>query len=131
VKKRQKNFSNREYPTDPLEELKNVEKCGARILIYSDPPYPPALKKIHDPPLILYLKGKDIPRNITMVAVVGSRNPTYYGLKSAKKIGQGLARNGLGVVSGMARGIDSAAHWGCLTGLGFTIAVLGTGIDII
>lgn len=126
-----KKILNREYPTDPLEELKNAEKCGARILTYSDPTYPPALKEIHDPPLILYIKGKDIPRNITLIAVVGSRNPTHYGLKSAEKIGQGLARRGLGVVSGMARGIDSAAHWGCLTGLGFTIAVLGTGIDII
>lgn len=126
-----KKILNRGYPTDPLEELKKVEKCGARILLYSDPTYPPALKEIHDPPLILYIKGKDIPRNITLIAVVGSRNPTHYGLKSAEKIGQGLARRGLGVVSGMARGIDSAAHWGCLTGLGFTIAVLGTGIDIV
>ena len=121
---------NREYPADPSEELKRVERCGARIITYSEPAYPPPLREMHDPPMLLYVKGKDIPRNITSIAVVGSRNPTPYGLKSAEKIGQGLARRGLGVVSGMARGIDSAAHWGCIGGHGFTIAVLGTGIDI-
>jgi DNA processing protein len=63
--------------------------------------------------------------------MVGSRNATYYGIKAAESIGQGLARRGLGIVSGMARGIDSASHWGCIGGRGFTVAVLGTGIDII
>lgn len=121
----------REYTADPSSELGRIEKCGARIITYADPNYPSALKEIHDPPMILYSKGEDIPPNLTLVAVVGSRNPTHYGLGTAEKVGQGLARRGLGVVSGMARGIDSAAHWGCLGGRGFTIAVLGTGIDII
>jgi len=122
---------NQVYTTDPLKEIKRMEKCGARIITYSDPAYPPALREIHVPPMLLYIKGKDIPLNQTFIAVVGSRNPTHYGLKAAEKMGQGLARRGLGVVSGMARGIDSVAHWGCLSGKGFTIAVLGTGIDII
>ena len=122
---------NREFQADPCEELKRVEKCGARLIPYLAPSYPIVLKEIHDPPVLLYAKGKDIPQNGTFISVVGSRNPTPYGVKSAEKIGQGLGRRGLGVVSGMARGIDSAAHWGCLAGLGFTIAVLGTGIDII
>ncbi|UCF57023.1 MAG: DNA-processing protein DprA [Deltaproteobacteria bacterium] len=122
---------NREFSVDPSEEVKRVEKCGARIIPYLDPSYPIALKEIHDPPMLLYVKGRDIPQNVTFISVVGSRNPTPYGVKSAEKIGQGLGRRGLGVVSGMARGIDSAAHWGCLAGRGFTIAVLGTGIDII
>jgi DNA processing protein len=126
-----KKIANREFLAEPLEELRRVEKCGARIITYTDPIYPKALKEIYDPPAVLYVKGKDIPYNATFVAVVGSRNPTPYGLKSAEKIGQGLARRGLGVVSGMARGIDSAAHWGCLGGRGFTIGVLGTGIDVI
>ena len=121
----------REYTSDPLKELKRIESRGARILTYSDPAYPQFLKEIHGPPMILYIKGKDIPNNLTLVAVVGSRNPTHYGLKAAEKIGQGLARRGLGVVSGLARGIDAAAHTGCLGGRGFTIAVLGTGIDTI
>jgi len=122
---------NREYTSDPLEVLRKVEKCGARIIAYSDPDYPAVLKQIHDPPLLLYVKGKAISRNLTLIAVVGSRNPTHYGIKAAEKIGQGLARRGLCIVSGMARGIDSAAHRGCLGGRGFTIAVLGTGIDVI
>jgi DNA processing protein len=121
----------RKYEGDPQVELRKTEDHGARIITYTEPFYPKALKEIHDPPMLLYLKGNDIPANTTFVAMVGSRNATHYGLKAAEKIGQGLARRGLGVVSGMARGIDSASHWGCLSGLGFTIAVLGTGIDII
>lgn len=126
-----KKIAKKEFLAEPLEMLKRVEQCGARIITYADPTYPAALKEIYDPPVVLYIKGQDIPLNATFVAVVGSRNPTPYGLKSAEKIGQGLARRGLGVVSGMARGIDSAAHWGCLGGRGFTIGVLGTGIDFI
>jgi DNA processing protein len=117
------------YSGDPENELKKAESHGVRILTYNDPAYPGLLREIHDPPMILYIKGSDIPDNRTFIAVVGSRNATDYGLKTAEKIGQGLARRGLGVVSGLARGIDSSSHWGCLEGKGFTIAVLGTGID--
>ena len=125
------NIINREYTTDPQQIIDKVEKCDARIIGYSDPDYPQMLKEIHDPPMILYIKGHDIQKKLTFIAMVGSRNSTHYGIKAAEKIGQGLARRGLGVVSGMARGIDSAAHWGCLGGRGFTIAVLGTGIDVV
>jgi DNA processing protein len=121
----------REYTTDPEEYLRQVEQHRVRIILYSDSAYPQALRQIHDPPMVLYVKGKDIPVNMTHIAVVGSRHPTPYGQKAAEKIGQGLARRGLSVVSGMARGIDSAAHWGCLTGRGFTVAVIGTGIDVV
>jgi DNA processing protein len=124
-------ISKREFQIDPYEELEKVEKCGAKILTFHDPSYPTALKEIHDPPVLLYVKGKDLPKNITFMGVVGSRNPSPYGVKSAQKIGQGLGRRGLGVVSGMAKGIDASAQWGCLAGQGFTIAVLGTGIDIV
>jgi len=121
----------RRYDGDPQAELKKAEDHGARIVTYDEPSYPKPLKEIHDPPMLFYLKGNDIPANMTFIAMVGSRTATHYGLKAAERIGQGLARRGLGIVSGMARGIDSASHWGCLSGLGFTIAVLGTGIDII
>ncbi len=121
----------REYTVDPEEVLKRVEKRKARIILYSDQDYPLALREIHDPPMVLYIQGKEIPHNLSHIAIVGSRNPTPYGQKVAEKIGQGLARRGLSVVSGMARGIDSAAHWGCLSGRGFTVAVIGTGIDIV
>lgn len=122
---------NREFKADPCEELAKLKKCGARIIPYPDPSYPEALKEIHDPPILLYVKGKDLPQNVTFIGVVGSRNPSPYGVKSAEKIGQGLGRRGLGVVSGLAKGVDAEAHWGCLAGRGFTVAVLGTGIDIV
>jgi DNA processing protein len=121
----------REFSLDPSRVLKRLEKLGARIVTYEDPLYPALLREIHDPPMVLYLRGQDIPSKSTFVAIVGSRNPTPYGLKAAEKIAQGLARRGLGVVSGMATGIDSAAQWGCIEGKGFTVAVLGTGIDVI
>ncbi|MGD2125831.1 MAG: DNA-processing protein DprA [Desulfobacteraceae bacterium] len=125
------NIVKRKYTADPAKVLRALERCNARMITYLDPTYPLALKEIHDPPMLLYVKGRDISQKATFIAIVGSRNPTHYGLKAAEKIGQGLARRGLGVVSGMARGIDSAAHWGCLGGRGFTVAVLGTGIDAI
>jgi DNA processing protein len=124
-------IANKEFQSDPSDELAKVKKCGAKIVSIDDPFYPEALKEIHDPPILLYMKGKDLPKNVTFMGVVGSRNPSPYGVKSAEMIGQGLGRRGLGVVSGMARGIDASAHWGCLAGHGFTIAVLGTGMDIV
>jgi DNA processing protein len=124
-----RNIAQKRYEKDPLKELKKIERCGACIVTYSDATYPQALREIYDPPMLLYLKGNDIPNNRSFISMVGSRTPTHYGLQVAERIAQGLARRGLGVASGMARGIDSAAHWGCLSGRGFTIAVLGNGID--
>ncbi|MDY6970776.1 MAG: DNA-processing protein DprA [Thermodesulfobacteriota bacterium] len=121
----------KEFSSDPEEELGKVEKCGARIVSYLDPSYPLPLRDIHYPPMLLYTKGKDLPGTQTFVGIVGSRNPTHYGLKVAERIGFGLADRNVGVVSGLARGIDSAAHRGCLRGGGFTVAVLGTGIDVL
>ena len=122
-------IAGKEFSSDPEKELRKVERAGARIVTYLDPSYPKFLKEIHHPPVLLYVKGKDIPSNQTLIAVVGSRNATHYGLRAAEHIGMGLARRRVGVVSGLARGIDSAAHRGCLRGKGFTIAVMGTGID--
>ncbi|MCP4666478.1 MAG: DNA-protecting protein DprA [Deltaproteobacteria bacterium] len=119
----------KEFSSDPEKELSKVEKAGARIVTYLDPSYPKLLKEIHHPPVLLYVKGKDIPSNQTLIAVVGSRIATHYGLRAAENIGKGLAQRRVGVVSGLAKGIDSAAHRGCLRGKGFTIAVMGTGID--
>ena len=116
---------------DPKAELSNLKKNGARLITFFDSQYPKDLKEIHDPPPLLYVKGNDIPQNKMVIAVVGSRNPTHYGLKITEEICQSLAIRNIVIASGMARGIDSAAHWGCLKGNGFTIAVLGSGIDII
>ncbi|MFC1823414.1 DNA-processing protein DprA [Thermodesulfobacteriota bacterium] len=122
---------NREFSNDPVKELRRIEKFGARIITFADPQYPALLKEIYDPPVLLYAMGQDIPPDAVFIAVVGSRHPTTYGVKAAEKIGEGLARRGLSVVSGMARGIDAAAHRGSLKGRGYTIAVWGTGIDTV
>jgi len=124
-------IARQEFSLDPLTVLKDLEAYGAGMLTFTDPAYPEPLREIHDPPMVLYTKGLEIPRKLTFIAIVGSRISTPYGLKTAEFIGQGLARRGLGVVSGMARGIDSAAHWGCLAGRAFSVGVLGTGIDTV
>jgi DNA processing protein len=121
----------REFSLDPHKVLRDLEKQGASLVVYSDPTYPVPLREIHDPPMVLYTKGLAIPGQTTFVAIVGSRNSTPYGVKTAENLAQGLARRGLGVVSGLARGIDSAAHWGCIEGRGFSVGVLGTGIDAV
>jgi DNA processing protein len=121
----------RQTTASPAQVLKKVERHGARIIRMTDPEYPASLRAIHDPPPLLYAKGKEIPATLPFVAVVGSRNPSHYGIDAARVIGQGLAKRGVGVVSGMARGIDAAAHWGALEGGGWTLAVFGTGIDIV
>lgn len=125
------NIVNKIYSNDPADEIKKAERLNVRIITFTDPVYPSALKEIYDPPMILYVLGNDITANRVFIGMVGSRNATHYGVGSAEKLAQGLARRGLGIVSGMAKGIDSSAHWGCLAGKGFTIAVLGTGIDIV
>lgn len=121
----------KEFLWDPDEEWRKVESCGARVIAFHDSGYPRYLKELRYPPIVLYGKGSDIPSDDNLIAVVGSRNPTHYGLNAAERIGMGLAMRGVGVVSGMARGIDAAAHWGCLRAGGFPIAVLGTGIDVV
>ena len=126
-----KKIMNRSLSTEAEEELRNAERCHARIIAYTDSSYPAFLREIYNPPILLYAKGREIPLTQTFVGVVGSRNPTHYGRKAAETIALGLARRGAGVVSGLARGIDSAAHRGCLRGNGFTIAVVGTGIDVV
>src|SRR4030042_4927274 len=102
----------REFNLDPLKVLRDLERYGARLVTFSDPAYPEPLREIHDPPMVLYTKGLAIPSKPTFVAIVGSRNSTPYGLKAAENLAQGLARRGVGVWTGLARGIDSAAHWG-------------------
>ena len=113
------------------KEISKAERTGAKVLTYQDPAYPVLLREIHNPPMVLFVKGREVPLEQTFVGLVGSRNPTHYGLKAAERISMALAKRGAGVVSGLARGIDSSAHRGCLRGGGFTIGVLGTGIDVV
>lgn len=119
----------RGFVSEAEQELEKAEACHARVVVYADPDYPSLLKEIYNPPMVLYVKGNALFMSRTFVAVIGSRNPTHYGVKAAEKLGSGLAGQGVGVVSGLAKGIDSAAHRGCLRGNGITVAVMGTGID--
>ncbi len=113
------------------EEMERIERQGARVLTWDDPHYPPNLLSIPSPPPVLYVKGKIIEEDQWAVAVVGTRGATVYGKEAARWIAGGLARNRVTVVSGLARGIDSQAHWAALEAGGRTIAVLGSGIDIV
>ena len=114
------------------EEIQKAANCGARILTLDDPAYPPLLRQIYDPPVVLYLRGNAEVLSHPGIAVVGTRHPTPYGVGMAERLSCDLASNlGLVITSGMARGVDTAAHRGALMGKGKTIAVFGTGIDVI
>lgn len=115
---------------DAERELERAVRAGLRVLLCTDPRYPLLLRRIPEPPPILYQAGPWEPDSRPMVAVVGTRRPTAYGRAVAERLGRELARLGAVVVSGMARGIDSAAHRGALAEGGTTIAVLGGGADV-
>lgn len=104
---------------------------GCQFLMRGGPEYPSLLEEISDPPLILYARGRMETLGKPCVAVVGTRKPTVYGLQMAQGIASDIGSRGICVASGLARGIDAAAHRGCLEGGGSTIAVLGCGIDIV
>ena len=114
---------------DVAEEIRRAKKVGAEIITRADPEYPKALTEIHDPPLALYVKGTLEAGDLHAIAMVGSRRCTHYGTQSADRLAFQLAKQGYTVVSGLARGIDAAAHQGALKGGGRTLAVMGTGID--
>lgn len=115
---------------DLVREEDRMAKSGGDFMTTRDSDYPRLLKEIHDPPIGLYRRGRyDFSQ--PCIAIVGSRRTTLYGQGVAKRFGSELARLGFCVVSGLARGIDTAAHDGALAAGGKTAAVLGTGIDII
>lgn len=120
---------NRTFFTDPERELRNVEQLGARAVTFRDGEYPRLLRQIPSPPVVLYVMGGDLSKNTGKISMVGSRAATPYGLKTAAEFSRDLAQNGMEIVSGMAMGIDSAAHRGALEAGGETVAVLGTGLD--
>jgi len=115
---------------DVAREETRMAQSGVDFITARDPGYPPLLKEIHDPPIGLYRKGRyDFAQ--PGIAIVGSRRTTLYGQSVAKKLGAELAQLGFCIVSGLARGIDTAAHEGALSVGGKTAAVVGTGIDIV
>ncbi len=103
----------------------------ARLVSIWDLDYPTILQEIHDPPALLFVRGELPSAELPCLAIVGTRNPTLYGIKQAHQIASELAAAGFGVVSGLARGIDTAAHEGALQGKGKTYAIFGCGIDVI
>jgi DNA processing protein len=108
--------------------IESVFIKGYRIMTYADEDYPPLLREIPDPPPYLHVFGN--PEGaFANIAVVGSRNATEYGISVTRRLCEGLASRGIAVVSGMARGIDTAAHSGAMAGGGKTVAVLGSGFD--
>ncbi len=124
-------IANWEKSVDLPGELKRISDFGCHVLISSDENYPASLREIYDPPLVLYVKGGLTAKDKNAVAMVGSRQTTHYGLETARKLAYQLAYVGVTVVSGGARGIDTAAHQGALSAKGRTIAVLGTGINLV
>ena len=112
-------------------EMKTVEESGASLIPWQDTAYPRNLRQIHDPPPILYARGEIMTRDSLAIAVVGSRLPTEYGESVVDWLVRDLALRGVTVVSGLARGIDTASHETALQNGGRTLAVLGSGIDVV
>ncbi|MGO9567502.1 MAG: DNA-processing protein DprA [Desulfomonilaceae bacterium] len=115
---------------DIIREMEILQKLGARIVSRWDEDYPPNLKEIYDPPALLFVRGAIVSQDTRAVAVVGARNPTRYGLDVTEQISRDLVREGITLISGLARGIDTACHKAALKGGGRTIGVLGCGLDV-
>jgi len=112
-------------------ELDQILEMGITVLTILDENYPQKLKSIEQPPPVLYMKGSFEESDNSAVAIVGTRHLTGYGRQVTQELSSFLARNGITVISGLARGIDSVAHDAALTAGGRTIAVLGCGVDIV
>jgi DNA processing protein len=120
---------NWESKVDLPAELQRIRDFGARAITSESPEYPRSLREIHAPPIVLYVWGEIEERDHHAVGIIGARRTTHYGSESAKKLAYQLAYAGLTIVSGLARGIDTAAHQGALAAKGRTIAVIGSGLN--
>jgi len=114
---------------DLAAELSRIRDFGATVVPLESPSYPKSLREIHAPPIVLYLWGELNERDHHAIGIIGARHTTHYGTESAKKLAYQLAYAGLTVISGLARGIDTAAHQGALAAKGRTIAVIGSGLS--
>ncbi len=117
-----------EAKVDLAGELKRIADFGAHVVTQASPAYPRDLREIYNPPILLYVWGTLEERDHRAISVVGSRKTSHYGLECAKRLSYQLAYAGLTVVSGLARGIDTAAHQGALAAEGRTIAIIGSGL---
>jgi DNA processing protein len=116
---------------DLAGELDRLEQAGVHVLTWDSEDYPINLRNIYDPPPVIYVKGELLPEDDWAVAMVGTRHATVYGKEAARHLATGLAQNGVTVVSGLAAGIDAVAHQAALEAGGRTLAVLGSGVDVI
>ena len=114
---------------DINQELEKIHSSGCHVVLLQDEEYPSLLKKITHPPFLLYVKGKILPQDHNGIALVGSRLTSFYGMETARKFARQLAYAGITVISGGAKGIDTAAHQGALQAGGRTLAILGNGIN--
>jgi DNA processing protein len=113
------------------EQLSRLKAFGAKMLTLDDPLYPVRLKEIPFPPPLIFVKGEIKTEDSLALAIVGTRRASYYGTKTCHRLARELAHREVTVVSGLARGIDTAAHLGSLEGGGRTLAVLGCGLDVV
>ncbi|HEX8985784.1 MAG TPA: DNA-processing protein DprA [Bryobacteraceae bacterium] len=116
---------------DAVVQQEKMRQAGAQLITLTDPRYPERLREIFDPPVTLFLRGRVELLESLLLGVVGTRRPTPYGLAVSERLSGDLARAGLSIISGMARGIDTAAHRGALAACGSTVAVLGCGVDVV
>ncbi len=116
---------------DAVTQQERMAEAGALLVTVGDPRYPQALREIYDPPPVLFARGRVELLLSLGLAVVGTRRPTPYGVAVAERLSADLAHAGLAIISGMARGIDTAAHKGALKAGGETVAVLGCGVDVV
>src|ERR1017187_6352812 len=116
---------------DAATQHEKMAQSGAVVVTIGDPRYPPPLREIFDPPVLLFARGRVELLQTICLGVVGTRRPTPYGLAVAERLAGDLAHAGLTIASGMARGIDTAAHMGALARAGNTVAVLGCGVDVV
>ena len=112
------------------DELGKAVRAGIQIVSLDDPEYPPELRQIYDPPLLLYVRGNVGTISQPGIAMVGTRHPTPYGMGMAERMACDLAARGLVIFSGLARGVDTFAHRGAVSAKGKTVAVFGTGVDV-
>src|SRR6184192_233370 len=116
---------------DAVDQQHRMKDLGVFAVPITDPRYPALLREIFDPPIVLFARGRIELANALLFGVVGTRRPTAYGLAACERLSGDLARAGLGITSGMARGIDTAAHKAALAAGGDTVAVLGCGVDVV
>ena len=122
-------IANWESIVDLAAELDRIREFDATVITQESPSYPKSLREIHAPPIVLYVWGELQERDHHAIGIIGARRTTHYGTESAKKLAYQLAYAGLTVISGLARGIDTAAHQGALAAKGRTIAVIGSGLS--